>query len=81
MIKAIDILVQKEIKEIYRTELRFAINKEFFCALNTVNPPCQKIGNGYRLFLPNGERVEVSEHMEVEVFETDGWKDASFFCE
>ena len=80
MINSIDILAQKKVKEIYRTELRFAINKEFFSVFNTVNPPYQKIGNGYRLFLPSGERIEVSEHMEVEVFETAEWKNASFFC-
>jgi hypothetical protein len=79
MINSIDILAQKKIKEVYRTELRFAINKEFFSAFNTVNPPFQKTGSGYRLFLPSGERVEVSEQFEVTVFENDGFKDNSFF--
>jgi|14_taG_2_1085336.scaffolds.fasta_scaffold14267_2 hypothetical protein len=79
MIKPIDILAQKKVKETYRTELRFAINKEFFSAFNTVNPPYQKTASGYRLFLPSGERVEVSEHFKVNVFETDGFKDNSFF--
>jgi hypothetical protein len=79
MINPIDILAQKKIKEVYRTELRFAINKEFFSAFNAVNPSFQKTGSGYRLFLPSGDRVEVSEHFEVTVFETDGFKDNSFF--
>ena len=80
MINSIDILSQKKVKDIYHTELRFAVNKEFFCAFNTFNPPYQKTANGFHLFLKNGERVEVSEHMEVEVFETEGCKEASFFA-
>ena len=81
MINPIDILTQKKVKETYRTELRFAVNTEFFAAFNAVNPPHQKTANGYRLFLPNGERVEVSDHFKVTVFETKGWKEASFFGE
>ena len=80
MINPIDILTQKKVKETYRTELRFAVNTDFFAAFNAVNPPHQKTANGYRLFLPNGERVDVSEHLEVTVFETDGWKSANFFA-
>ena len=80
MKNSIDILAQKKVKETYRTELRFAVNTDFFAAFNAVNPPHQKTANGYRLFLPNGERVDVSEHLEVTVFETDGWKSANFFA-
>jgi hypothetical protein len=66
----IDILSQRKIANVYRTELRFAINKDFFFAFNEYNPPFQRIANGFRLHLRNGERVDVPESFEVEVSET-----------
>ena len=79
MIKAIDILAQRKVTETYKTELRFAVNKEFFCAFNAINPPAQKTASGYRLHLPSGDRMDVSEHFQVTVFEADGWKSPDFF--
>jgi hypothetical protein len=72
--KAIDILSTKEVSEIYKEKLSLAINKDFFLALGTFNPPLQKLARGYRLFLENGDQVDVPDSFEVEVYETSGFR-------
>jgi hypothetical protein len=70
----INVLSTRKVTEIYKTELRFAIHKDFFSAFNTLNPPHQKLSNGYRLFLGDGERVDVSDSFQVEVYEAADFK-------
>ena len=67
--KTIDLLSRRKVTEVYMEEVRFAVNKDFFCAFGTFNPPHQQLANGYRLFLKNGERVDVAGSFRVEVFE------------
>ncbi len=74
MITTLDILSTRKVTSIYREELRFAINKDFFSAFNTLNPPHQKLSNGYRLFLGDGEHVDVSDSFQVEVYEATDFK-------
>ena len=70
----INVLSTRKVTEIYKTELRFAIHKDFFSAFNTLNPPHQKLSNGYRLFLSDGEKVDVSDSFQVEVYEAADFK-------
>jgi len=72
--KAIDILSTKKVSEIYREKISLAINKDFFLALGTFNPPLQKIASGYRLFLKSGEQVDVPDSFQVEVYEAASFK-------
>ncbi len=74
MITALDILSTRKVTDIYKAELRFAIHKDFFSAFNTLNPPHQKLPNGYRLFLSDGEQVDVSDSFQVEVYEAADFK-------
>ena len=74
MITTLDILSDRKVTNIYKEELRFAINKDFFSAFNTFNPPHQKLAEGYRLFLNDGERVDVSDNFQVEVYEAADFK-------
>tara|TARA_R110000744_G_scaffold368270_1_gene478069 strand:+ start:326 stop:559 length:234 start_codon:yes stop_codon:yes gene_type:complete len=74
MITTLDILSTRKVTNIYKEELRFAINKDFFSAFNTFNPPHQKLAKGYRLFLNDGERVDVSDNFQVEVYEAADFK-------
>jgi hypothetical protein len=72
--KTIDILSTKKVSEIYREKISLAINKDFFSALGTFNPPLQKIASGYRLFLKSGEQVDVPDSFQVEVYEAASFK-------
>jgi hypothetical protein len=72
--KAIDILSTKKVSEIYREKISLAINKDFFSALGTFNPPFQEIASGYRLFLKSGEQVDVPDSFQVEVYEAASFK-------
>jgi len=74
MTTTLDILSTRKVTSIYRDELRFAINKDFFLAFNTFNPPYEKLAKGYRLFLNDGGRVEVSDNFRVEVYEANDFK-------
>ena len=71
---SLDILSTRKVTNIYQEELRFAINKDFFLAFNTFNPPYQKLAEGYRLFLNDGERMDVSDNFQVEVYEAVDFK-------
>ena len=70
MITALDILSTRKVTDIYKAELRFAIHKDCFSAFNTH----QKLSNGYRLFLGDGEQVDVSDSFQVEVYEAADFK-------
>ena len=74
MTTTLDILSTRKVTEIYKEELRFAIHKDFFFALGTLNPPHQRLASGYRLFLKSGERVDVSDSFQVEVYEAADFK-------
>ncbi len=74
MTTTLDILSTRKVTNIYKDELRFAINKDFFSAFNTFNPPHQKLAKGYRLFLNDGKRVDVSDNFKVEVYEAADFK-------
>jgi len=74
MTTTLDILSTRKVTSIYKEELRFAINKDFFSAFNTLNPPHQKLSSGYRLFLGDGEQVDVSDGFQVEVYEATDFK-------
>ncbi len=71
---SLDILSTRKVTNIYREELRFAVSKDFFSAFNTFNPPHQKLAKGYRLFLNDGERMDVSDNFQVEVYEAADFK-------
>ena len=70
----IDILATREVTEIYREKISLAVSKDFFLALGTFNPPIQKIATGFRLFLKGGERVDVTDCFQVEVYEATNFK-------
>ena len=74
MITTLDILSTRKVNNIYKEEIRFAINKDFFSAFNTFNPPHQKLAKGYRLFLNDGARVDVPDNFRVEVYEATDFK-------
>ena len=74
MITALDILSTRKVTEIYKEDIRFAIHKDFFSAFGTFNPPHQRLADGYRLFLKSGERVDVADNFQVEVYEAANFK-------
>lgn len=74
MTTTLDILSARKVTNIYKEEIRFAINKDFFSAFNTFNPPHQKLAKGYRLFLSDGVRVDVPDNFQVEVYEAADFK-------
>lgn len=71
MTQTIDILAGRRVISTYRTDIRFAVEKDFFYAFGNFNPPYQVLANGYRLHLRSGDRVDVPCSFQVEVLEAD----------